>query len=168
MRLLPILCPSSCSVSASNAGRNQVAPKPKATQAIANQLMPTSMERGASWALRDPALRGRARNVIANAFTKQAAAKAPVNASMEPASGNRIRVKPPVAPNPARRLWYVSHSLTNPFNGGRPEMATAPIRKQKAVTGMGRINPPNSSMFRVPVECSTDPAPRNKRHLKMA
>ena len=47
-------------------------------------------------------------------------------------------------------------------------MAIAPIRKQKAVTGMGRMRPPISSMFRVPVECSTDPAPRNRRHLKIA
>ncbi len=62
----------------------------------------------------------------------------------------------------------MSHSLTNPFNGGSPEMATAPMRKQKAVVGIGRISPPSSSMFLVPVECSTDPAPRNKRHLKMA
>ena len=47
-------------------------------------------------------------------------------------------------------------------------MAIAPIRKQNAVTGMGRMSPPISSMLRVPVECSTDPAPRNNRHLKMA
>ena len=47
-------------------------------------------------------------------------------------------------------------------------MATAPMRKYKAVVGMRRINPPIFSMLRVPVECKTEPAPRNSRLLKMA
>ena len=41
----------------------------------------------------------------------------------------------------------MSHSLTNPLSGGRAEMATAPIRKKKAVFGIRLISPPISSMF---------------------
>jgi len=95
-------CPSSCSVIASNSGRNQIAPKPRAARASVSQPMPTSMVRGDSWAWLDSAPRGSAKKVMAKAFTKQAAASAPVNASIEPASGNRIRVKPLIAPNPAK------------------------------------------------------------------
>ena len=43
----------------------------------------------------------------------------------------------------------------------------APIRKKSAVSGMRRIRPPISSMLRVCVACTTEPAPRNSRHLKI-
>ena len=52
-RWAPTRCPSSCSVIASNTGRNQVAPKPRAAQASVSQPMPISMVRGASCAVRD-------------------------------------------------------------------------------------------------------------------
>ncbi len=105
MRLATTRCPSSCSVIALNTGRNQVTPNPKLTQPAVRVPMPTSIERGASCAWLAFAPRGRARNVMAKAFTKHAAARAPVSASIEPASGNKIRVNPPVAPKPASRLW---------------------------------------------------------------
>jgi len=66
-------CPSSCSVIASNSGRNQIAPKPRAARASVSQPMPTSMVRGDSWAWLDSAPRGSAKKVMAKAFTKQAA-----------------------------------------------------------------------------------------------
>ena len=35
----------------------------------------------------------------------------------------------------------MSNSLTNPFSGGRPQMATAPTRKQNAVHGIDLRQP---------------------------
>ena len=56
----------------------------------------------------------------------------------------------------------MSHSLTNPFSGGSPEMAIAPIRKQNAVTGMRRIRPPILPCCACPVACSTAPRPERE------
>lgn len=113
-------------------------------------------------------LLGRARNVIPNAFTKHAAARPPVNARL-PAE----RIKIPLiialwAEIPAKRLWNVSHSLTNPLNGGKPEIAIAPTRKKIAVNGISFMSPPYFSMFRVWVCDITEPAPKNNKDLKTA
>ena len=64
--------------------------------------------------------------------------------------------------------WNVSHSLTKPLSGGSAAMATAPTRKHAAVHGMRFISPPSASMLRVPVACSTAPAPRKSRLLNAA
>ena len=160
--------PRVCCVIGSKTGRIQLAPSPRTKQAAARMPMPIRIETAASCADAAASLRGSARNGMPNAFTKHAAASAAVNASREPAIGNISRVRLSVVPKPARSAWYVSHSLTKPFSGGRPEMATAPIRKKNAVAGMRRIRPPISSMLRVCVECTTDPAARNSRPLNMA
>ena len=60
---------------------------------------------------------------------------------------------------------YTNHSLTKPFNGGNPEIAAAPSANSEAVHGIFRQSPPSWLISRVPVACSTDPAPRNKRPL---
>ena len=58
-----------------------------------------------------------------------------------------------------------SHSLTKPLSGGNPDMAAAPSANSPAVHGIARHNPPNKLIWRVPVACSTDPAPRNNKAL---
>ena len=104
-----------------------------------------------------------------NALTKQAAARPLVSASM--ADGERHENRHlglTGSPTPPSRDWKTSHSEANPFSGGSAEIAPRPIRKKKAVHGIRLIRPPISSMLRVPVACSTDPAPRNSRPLKHA
>ena len=70
--------------------------------------------------------------------------------------------------DPPSRAWNTSHSEAKPLSGGSAEIAHAPTRKKKAVRGIRLISPPISSMLRVPVACSTDPAPRNRSPLKHA
>lgn len=60
----------------------------------------------------------------------------------------------------------MNHSDTKPLSGGMAEMASDPTRKHTAVTGMSRARPPSTSMLRVPVACSTLPAPRNQKPLE--
>ena len=60
------------------------------------------------------------------------------------------------------------NSLTKPFNGGRPQMATAPTRKQSAVHGIVLARPPRWSISRVCVAWMTEPALRNSSALKSA
>ena len=61
---------------------------------------------------------------------------------------------------------YTNSSLTNPFSGGRPQMATAPTRNINAVQGMALASPPSWSSCRVRAPWSTEPAQKNKRDLK--
>ena len=68
-------------------------------------------------------------------------------------------------PGLTRTAWNSSHSETKPLSGGRAEIAAAPTRKQALVTGSRWISPPNRSMSRSCVACSTAPAPMNSRLL---
>ncbi len=63
--------------------------------------MPVTIDGEHSRACSTFSLRGRARKVIPNAFTKQVAARAAVRASSAPAMGNNTRVSDSVGPNPA-------------------------------------------------------------------
>ncbi len=130
--------------------------------------MATRIGTGASCAPAAASLRGSARKVMPNAFTKAATAR--------PAA----RARPAMARAKARFIegcgsrmfcssaWKVSHSLTKPLSGGSPALATAPARKQAAVHGWRLISPPSASMSRVPVPCRTPPAAMNSRLLKAA
>src|SRR2546422_714225 len=69
---------------------------------------------------------------------------------------------------PPMSVWKTSHSDAKPLSGGSAEIAAAPTRKQAAGRGIRGIRPPSSSMFRVCVAYSTEPAPRNSRPLKHA
>ena len=126
------------------------------------------MGAGTSRACSAASERGRAKNVTPKAFTKQVTARAPVMARATTAKANRMRMK--MSPSMAAPMspWYVNHSDTNPLSGGMAEMASDPTRKHRAVTGIRRARPPRTSMLRVPVACSTLPAPRNKSPLNMA
>lgn len=62
----------------------------------------------------------------------------------------------------------MNHSDTKPLSGGMAEMAREPMRKHTAVMGITFARPPSTSMLRVPVACSTLPAPRKSRPLNMA
>jgi hypothetical protein len=46
---------------------------------------------------------------------------------------------------------YISHSLTNPFNGGNAEIAILPMRIAVLVHGSRFIRPPSRSKSFVPV-----------------
>ena len=71
-------------------------------------------------------------------------------------------------PMPGKSDWKSSHSLTKPFSGGSPAMASEPVKKQRAVQGSPRIRPPSRFMSRVCVAWRTDPAPRNSSPLNAA
>src|SRR5271154_2243655 len=49
------------------------------------------------------------------------------------------------------KLWYKSHLLAKPFNGGNAQMAALPSKKQAAVTGIVFTSPPITPMSLVPV-----------------
>ena len=93
--------PIACSVTASNAGRNQPAPSPSTRHPVARTPIPKRIERETSLAFPASSLLGRARKVIPKALTKQAEARAAVNASRDPATGNITRARLGVVPNPA-------------------------------------------------------------------
>ena len=81
-------------------------------------------------------VRGRPRNVMPNAFTKQAAASAAESASRAPIAGARNLSTHCGSWGLSRIAWKVSHSETNPLNGGSAEIAAEPMRKAKAVSGI--------------------------------
>lgn len=54
-------------------------------------------------------------------------------------------------------LSYISHLLANPFKGGIPTIAAAPIKKAKVVLGMVFASPLSSFKFLVPSSCNTAP-----------
>ena len=85
----------------SKTGTNHVAPSPSAMHPTASVVIPARIVNDASRASAASGLRGSARNGMANALTKQAAANAAVNASSEPAMGNIKRVRLCVVPKPA-------------------------------------------------------------------
>ena len=70
--------------------------------------------------------------------------------------------------DPPSSAWNTSHSEAKPLSGGSAEIAHAPSRKKNAVRGIRLISPPISSMLRVPIACSTEPAPRKSSPLKQA
>ena len=60
------------------------------------------------------------------AFTKQAAASPLVSASIATANAMSSPSSGRGSCGPPRSAWNTSHSETNPFSGGSPEMAAAP------------------------------------------
>ena len=97
--------------------------------------------------------------------TKQAATSAAVNASNVPTAGTRIFNPHCGRTGLMKTAWNASHSETKPFNGGSAAIATAASRKAAEDIGIRWINPPSTSMLRVPVAFSTAPAPKNKTLL---
>jgi hypothetical protein len=95
------LTPSVCCVMGSKTRTIHVAPRPSTTHPTASTAIPACIVGEASRASAACSLRGNARNGIAKAFTKQAAASAAVKASSEPAMGNINRVRLCVVPKPA-------------------------------------------------------------------
>src|SRR2546422_1234413 len=56
--------------------------------------------------------------------------------------------------------------ITKPLSGGRPQMAAAPITKERAVRGIARATPPSRSICRVWQAFPTAPAERKSRDRK--
>ena len=140
---------------------------PNTTHSAARSACGTSITAGASCAPAAARLRGNARKLIPNAFTKHAAAKAVVSAKSAPPTGNRKCTSGSAEPRkPYKNAWNVSHSLANPFRGGRPEIAIAPMRKNSPVHGIRRSRPPNCSICRVPVVITTSPAAEKQQPLE--
>ena len=82
-------------------------------------------------------------------FAKHASASPPTSASAAtPTSDSRIG---PAEVTPLTSARYTTHSLMKPFSGGRPTMATDPIRNAIQVSGIRRARPPRRSRSRVPV-----------------
>ncbi len=102
------------------------------------------------------------------ALTKQAAANPLASASIATATGISTATSRLGMVAPPSRAWNTTHSETKPLRGGRAEIAAAPTRKKRAVRGIRLMSPPISSMLRVWVAWSTEPAPRKSRPLKQA
>src|SRR5207245_4172704 len=135
--------PGSDAVTPSSRPRTQPGASPRTRHIAARKACGASIVHGDSCAFSAPAPRGRARNVIPNAFTKHAAASALVRASNAPAIGKRNRARASDERwNPNRKAWKRIHSLTKPLRSGRPEMAAAPTRKKSAVHGIRLTSPP--------------------------
>ena len=63
----------------------------------------------------------------------------------------------------------ISSLLKKPAKGATPASASDPTRNVAAVIGMMRLRPPNRRMsITPPIECITEPAPRNRSALKKA
>ncbi len=56
----------------------------------------------------------------------------------------------------------MSHLLANPFSGGIPIIAAAPMRKANVVFGIVLAKPLSSLRFLVPSSCITAPAMRKR------
>ncbi len=149
-------------------GTTPIGASPSTTQKRAISAIPMRIVHGTSSASRACALRGMARNEIPKALAKQAIASTPVSASMAAPIGSMIFIRMSGIWKLKKRLWNVSHSLTKPLLGGSAEIETAPIRKKAAVQGIFRISPPYSSMLRVCVAWSKEPAPIKRSPLNMA
>ena len=106
--------------------------------------------------------------MIPKAFTKHAAARPLVSASMATAIGIRTATQTCGTRAPPSSAWKTSHSDTKPLRGGSAAMAAEPKRKASAVRGIRLMSPPSASMLPVPVACRTEPAPRKSRPLKQA
>jgi len=107
--------------------------------------------------------------VIPNALTKHAAAR-PLVKARAAAMIPRNSLYPPeeACIAPRNKDCRVSHSLTNPFSGGRADIAIAPSRNRAPVQGMFLMSPPIFSISLVPVALYTAPAPRNNSPLNAA
>ena len=119
---------------------------------------------GGSLAFETLSLLGMPEKGMPNALMNAATARALVRARPRIATTD-VKDTTFIAPIPPKRAMKVSHSLTNPFSGGSAAIDAAPMRKSKEVIGMRFVRPPSSSIFDVPVEYITDPAPVNKRFL---
>src|SRR3989344_1008188 len=142
---------------------------PKTMQGAASRSIPASIDQWGSFALAAWSLRGKARKVMLNAFAKHASASAPVsarNATLKPTM-TCVATESSVMRLPSNP-WKTSHSEANPFKGGKADIAMDPMRKLTATNGILAANPPNFSMFRMPVALWTAPAPRKSRLLNSA
>ena len=68
----------------------------------------------------------------------------------------------------AARQFYALRLGIPILLGERAKIKKVASRLSISLEGIRLINPPISSMFRVPVACKTAPAPRNNRDLKTA
>ena len=160
--------PRSPAATAPVAASTGSAPAASPAQATASANMPARIETGDSCAAAAASERGSARKVIPKHFTKAAAARPAVSASMPSASTMSTAISGEATPIPGSSAWKSSHSLKKPFSGGSPAIATAPTRKQGPVHGIRWMSPPCRFMFRVEVAWTTEPAPRKSSPLKAA
>ena len=146
-------------------GQNKAGARPIARHKDAKTTMGPSIQELDSWAFRATCERGAPRNMMLQALTKQANARAPVIAKRMTA-GTAASIGALgwlMASNMPR---YKSHSLIKPFSGGNPEIAAAPKANKDAVHGILCQSPPNRLISRVCVAWCTEPAPKNSNDLK--
>ncbi len=146
------------------AGQNKIGARPIVTHTPASASIGPRIQWPHSCACAAACVRGAPRKIIAPAFAKLASASAPAIASMI-AAGMAAHAGGPLLVAASNRPRYTSHSLTKPLSGGRPETAREPSANNPAVHGIVRHNPPSRLISRVPVACSTEPAPKNNSDL---
>ena len=130
--------------------------------------MPARMPSGASRACAHSGRRGAPSSTRPMTFTKQNSASAAVAAS---ASG-RERPGERDAERPVNATCSsdcsVSHSEANPFSGGSPAIAIAPIGNAPPVHGIRRSSPPRRSSSRLPTALAERPGAEEQQRLEDA
>ena len=136
-------------------------------QIKANNIWGILITCGDSLALADIFVLGSPKKDTPNTLVKHAVARPPISASAimpnVDAANSPIELLSPLKPP-----IYIKSSLTNPLNGGIPDIAREPMRKARLVVGILFIKPPISSKECVPVDFITAPAPMNNNDLNSA
>ena len=94
-------------------------------------------------------LLGSPKNAMLNNFVKQRIAIVPTSASPASARIEIISIPRLSTSAPFNIPKYIKNSLINPLNGGKPQIATEPIKQSAAVFGIDFKSPPRTSMFLV-------------------
>src|SRR5579863_10576774 len=97
---------------------------PATRQSAARKYIAASENWSVSVACPAADVRGRPRNVMPNALTKQAAASAAESASSAPTAGTKSLRPHDGNCGLSNIAWNVSHSETKPLSGGNADMAT--------------------------------------------
>ena len=115
--------------------------RPARRQSAASSAIAASEARSTSRAFSAASLRGRPRNGMPKARTKQAAASAAVSATLAPTAGARIFSVHCGKLGLSSTACRIIHSETKPLSGGKAEIAAAPTSMKRP----GRRHPVEES-----------------------
>jgi len=93
--------------------------------------------------------RGTPRKATPQTLVKQMSASTPTSASTAITRADTSTSATRWPTRPLNAAAYTRNSLTNPLNGGKPQIAAEPTMNSAAVTGMRRAMPPIRSRSRV-------------------
>ena len=158
--------PTANSVAGARASIAWPGKRPAKRQSAARPAIAASENRSTSLACSAASLRGRPRNGMPKARTKQAAASAAVSATPAPTAGARIFSVHCGKLGLSSTDCRIIHSETKPLSGGRAEIAAAPTSMKSPVAGMRLRSPPSRSSRRSPVAVRTAPGAEEQQALE--